>query len=236
MKKALIIILALALALPMAACGRGGSSGGGYNSGNNTQSGNNSTPASPANSQPGKTPGDAFTSPDLSAALDGSYKLSDADAAMRQAFIEEARRAGGDLEFRADGSVVYTDPDGNSLTQNPDGTWEITDKDGSTTSVQYGGNWPENEFTRLVPKPDFDFLAAVQTDNEYVVAFVNPTIDEIKDYVEKVKAAGFTVGADTTDMNIAGLAAYTYTAKNRDGYEVTVASITGASSLTISKP
>ena len=233
MKKAITIILAFSLVLLLAAC-----SGNSNNSGGNTNTPSNSgTTTQPARSQPSSTPTVAApTTPDLGNLIGGNTIISDADAVARQNLIDQARREGGDLEFHADGTMVYTDADGSLTIQKPDGTWEYRSPDGESASVQFGGNWPENEFTRLMPKPDFDFLAAVETDGEYVVAFVNPTIDQIKAYVEEVKKAGFNISEDLSDMAVAGMVMYTYTAKNSAGYEVTVASITGASSLTISKP
>ena len=36
----------------------------------------------------------------------------------------------------------------------------LTEKDADGNEGQVGGDWPDNEFTKLVPKPEFEFLAA----------------------------------------------------------------------------
>jgi uncharacterized protein YxeA len=220
MKKALFIILALALIVTMAACGG--------NDTNNTPSGN-----TPDTSQGGNTnvPDNV---PDLAGAIGGTGKLSDFDAATRQKMIDEARAEGGDLEFKADGSVVYTDPDGGKVIQKADGTWVWENENGN--QGQMGGDWPDNEFTKLLPKPDFALTAANTSSNDFSVAFTGVTVEQVKDYVEQVKAKGFTVNPDLQDENMMGIVVYTYEAKNADGYKVTITFAAGTTGLEIRKP
>jgi predicted secreted protein len=99
---------------------------------------------------------------------------------------------------------------------------------------QFGGDWPDNEFTRILPKPDFAVSFAQEINDGFTVMF-SANIDQLKAYVEQVKAAGFTVGAYTQDTEIMGMAIYSYNAKNADGFEVNVYSTSGASGLNVFK-
>jgi hypothetical protein len=170
----------------------------------------------------------------LAGAIGGTGKLSDFDTATRQKMIDEARAAGGDLEFKADGSVVYTDPDGKKTVQNTDGTWAWENEDGG--QAQFGGDWPENEFTKLLPKPDFALTAASADNGGFTVAFTGVTLEQIKDYVEQVKTKGFTVDPDVQNTEAAGMTIYSYTAKNATGYEVNIFIMNGTAGLEITKP
>ena len=226
MKKAILLALALVMVFALAACGGKDNSTNSNDDPLNRPGGSTST-TTPETSVQGEVP-------DLAGAIGGTGKLSDYDAATRQAMIDEARAGGCDLEFKADGSMVYTDPDGSKTIQNPDGTWTYEGENGE--QGQYGGNWPENEFTKLLPKPDFALAAASTVDNDFTVAFVNVTTDQLKAYVEQVKAKGFTVDAETEDQEVMGISIYSYTAKNADGYEVSVVATQGTTGLSVTKP
>ena len=207
--------------------------------GNDTPSGGTNTPSDSGSTPSGNSGTPSTTSPaapDLSGLIGGSTILSNADPATQQALIDEARKDGGDIEFRADGSVVYIDPDGSVLIQKPDGTWEYQDVDGGGASAQFGGDWPENEFTKLLPKPEFTLTAAITSDSEFTVVFQGATIEQIKAYVEEAKLAGFTVNAETTDEAVAGMTIYSYDAENNAGYTLNVFSTAGQSGLNIAKP
>jgi hypothetical protein len=172
--------------------------------------------------------------PDVGSLIGGTGKLSDYDAATRQQMIDEAKAEGGDLEFKSDGSVVYTDPDGSKVIQNADGTWTWEDENGG--QGQMGGNWPDNEFTKLLPKPDFALTAANTSDTEFSVAFTGVTVEQVKAYAEQVKSKGFTVNPNEQDQDIMGIVVYTYNAKNADGYTVEVTFAAGTTGMTLRKP
>ncbi len=157
------------------------------------------------------------------------------DEATKQQIIDEGKKDGVDISFGADGSMTVVDPEnGTTVTQNPDGTWTVKGDDGTTG--QYGGNWPENEFTRLLPKPEMELLVAATNEQEFTVGFNNATIDQVKAYAEAVKAKGFTVDAQTSDQTVGNLIIYSYTAKNTDGYIVTVSYAMGTSAVLLEKP
>ncbi len=157
------------------------------------------------------------------------------DEATKQLIIAEAQKDGVEVSFGADGSMTVVDATtGDTIVQKPDGTWVIKGSDGS--EGQLGGNWPENEFTKLLPKPDFALLAASTTEYDFSVGFENVTAEQVKDYVERVKANGFTLDAETTDQETMGMEIYMYTAKNEAGYTVTVTFTAGISSVVVEKP
>ncbi|MDR1464299.1 MAG: hypothetical protein LBJ11_03220 [Oscillospiraceae bacterium] len=225
MKKAFLLVLALVLALSLAACGGK----------DNTDSGtlNRDDGNTPGTSQGGTTnPGSV---PDLSALMGGNTKLSGLDAAQKQAIIDAAKADGVTVEFKADGSTVITEADGQKSIQNPDGTWTFEDEDG-THNVQIGGEWPDNEFTKLLPKPEFPSMNGASTTEEgFSISFPNTTVEQTKAYVEKVKAKGFTVDADITDEKYGDVVVYLYSANNGNGYRIEVSFSSGQTLLSIIK-
>ena len=175
--------------------------------------------------------------PDFSAIMAGNGGTDTVwgmqDPAARQQIIDAAKADGIDVSFGADGSMTVKDKDGTVIVQQPDGTWVMKDADGS--SAQFGGEWPENEFTKLVPKPNFDVMGASSDDGSFTVAFQSVDVDQIKAYAEQVKASGFTVDAEEEDQNVYGVVVYTYSAYNADGYRVEVTFASGTAGITINK-
>lgn len=97
------------------------------------------------------------------------------------------------------------------------------------------GEWPDNEFTRIIPKPDIEIAMTVVDEYSFTVAFGSMTKAQATDYVEKLKDAGFTIDAYVTDQEMYGMAIYTFSAANAAGYSATL-SFTGSSNvLVISK-
>ena len=175
--------------------------------------------------------------PDFSAIMAGNGGTDTVwgmqDPAARQQIIDAAKADGFDVSFGADGSMTVKDKDGTVIVQQPDGTWVMKDADGS--SAQFGGEWPENEFTKLVPKPNFDVMGASSDDGSFTVAFSGVEIEQVKAYADKVKAKGFTIDATEESQNVYGVSIYTYTANNSDGYCVEITFANGTSGITISK-
>lgn len=161
---------------------------------------------------------------------DSSDVYSNYTAEQKSALIEAAKADGVDVTFNADGSTTFKDNEGTEVVQKADGSWVIDDGEG-----QLGGSWPDNEFTKLLPKPDFKLLAANTEDNAFTVMFSEATIEQIRAYTGKVKAAGFTVDAETEDEELMGIVMYGYTASNSSGYSIEIFSAAGACGLTISK-
>lgn len=187
---------------------------------------------------PEVTPGQtAAAMPDFSSILAGNGSTGtvwgNLDSSARQEIIAAAKAEGYDVSFDGDGHMSIKGDDGMSFVQNSDGTWNVKTEDGDI--AQYGGNWPDNAFTRMVPKPDFPLLAANTSEDEFTVAFVNVEVDKIKAYASKLKERGFTVDADEQDETTYGVVIYTYTAYNADGYYVDLSFASGTAGLTIGK-
>ena len=204
---------------------------------NNNDDSLNRDPGISQSGNQGGTQGGA-TSGDVGSMISGigssTALYSDMDAASKQAFIAEGARQGLDISFGADGSTTIVDTtDGTTLIQKPDGNWVFSDGQGG--EGQIGGNWPDNEYTKLVPKPSFELYAAVIEDETFSVMFTNATIEQIKAYAEQVKAAGFNLNEELTDENVMGMVIYSFAAENADGYSVEVFSASGTTGLRISK-
>lgn len=224
MKKLLSLALALVVALSLVACGGGNDpapNGGGQPDAQQTD---------PGASQQAQAP-DVDMGAIMSGATDTVWGKQ--DEATKQAIIAEAKEDGVDVSFGADGSMTVVDTDGSVTVQKPDGTWTFQDEEGG--EAQLGGDWPDNEFTKLVPKPNFDLMGAGTDSEGFTVAFLDVSIEQMRDYAEKVKAAGFTVDAQTEDQEVMGMVIYSYSASNADGYMVEIFSASGTSGMSISK-
>ena len=237
MKKLLALCIALMMVLSLAACGDNNTTDPDKDNPGVSQSGENNDGGENNNGTQGGTQGGA-ASGDVGSMISGigssTALYSDMDAASKQAFIAEGARQGLDISFGADGSTTIVDTtDGTTLIQKPDGNWVFSDGQGG--EGQIGGNWPDNEYTKLVPKPSFELYAAVIEGETFSVMFTNATIEQIKAYAEQVKAAGFNINEEVEDQEAMGMVIYSFTAENADGYTVEITSANGTSSITISK-
>jgi len=86
---------------------------------------------------------------------------------------------------------------------------------------QFSADWPDNNFTELLPKPPFEVSLGEPSEMEYTIV-CDATVDQLKEYVESLKAAGFTIGENTAEENAFGVSAYSFTASNEEGYTVEV--------------
>ena len=230
MKKLIALLLALVMVFALAACDSGDAP-------------NNDDPLNrdPGTSQTDDNGGEnnAVNPEDIDfAAIMAGNGATDVvwgkqDEATKQAIIADAKKDGVDVSFGADGSMTVVDTDGTTMVQKPDGTWTIKDAEGNEGQV--GGDWPDNEFTNLVPKPDFELFAANTETGSFSVAFTSATIEQIRDYAANVKAAGFNINEEVEDQEVMGMVIYSFTAENADGYTVEITSANGTSALTISK-
>ena len=235
MKRLLTVLIAVLLIISLAACGSN-------NDKTSTDGTQSDAPLIREDDAPQSTPGAPDTEKppenfDFASAMAGKGATDTVwgkqDAATRQSIVDSAKEGGYDVSFGADGSMTITDTDGTVIVQQPDGTWVMKDADGQT--AQLGGNWPDNEFTRLVPKPGFKLAGASTSEDEFSAAFQSVDVDQIKAYAEQVKASGFTVDAEEEDQNVYGVVVYTYSAYNADGYCVEITFANGTSGITISK-
>ncbi len=158
-----------------------------------------------------------------------------ADEATKQAILEAGRQSGMEITFGSDGSMTVSDPaNGQTITQKPDGTWVISGEDGF--EGQLGGGWPDNEFTKIIPKPDFTVTVAAVENGEFVVAFVEVAVEKVKAYAEQLQAAGYTLDPNVIDTSADGTTYYVYSASHENGYTVTVYYSGGACGMSMTKP
>lgn len=146
---------------------------------------------------------------------------------------EELKEVGMTVEIKEDGSTKIQTETGIGVTQKEDGSLEIEASEGEIE--QLDGNWPENEFTKQVPKPELQPTAANIQEKSFSVAFVDAKVEDIRDYVEELKEAGFTVDATNKDVEVFGVVAYAYTASDGAGYKVEVTYAQDMCGLTITK-
>ncbi|MDR2686443.1 MAG: hypothetical protein LBB75_01725 [Oscillospiraceae bacterium] len=111
---------------------------------------------------------------------------------------------------------------------------DALNKLGEELGQAFSATWPENEYTKQVPKPKFDVGLGTATEDSYVV-LCGATIPELRDYVKDLQKAGFSKGADTTDTSAFGLTVYSYTAHNGKGYRVEIGNAMGVSTISITK-
>ena len=239
--KLLALLLALTLVFTLAACGNGNNddpsgSQQGTNAPLNREDDTSST-ENQGGTQSGNNDPSNVGDIDIGSIMSGNGSTDTVygqlDEASKQQIISDLAKDGYKASFGADGSMTVVNPDGTTVVQKPDGTWVIKDEDGG--EGQLGGDWPDNEFTKLIPKPDFELFAANTETDSFSVAFTSATIEQIKDYAAKVKAAGFNINEEVEDQEVMGMVIYSFTAENADGYTIEITSANGTSSITISK-
>ena len=235
--KLLALLLALILVFTLAACGNGNNDDpSGSQQGTNAPL-NREDDTSSTDNQGGENNPSNAGNIDIGSIMSGNGSTDtiygQLDEASKQQIISDLAKEGYEASFGADGSMTIVDPDGTTMVQKPDGTWVVKDEDGS--EGQIGGDWPDNEFTKLIPKSDFELFAANTETDSFSVAFMSATIEQIKDYAAKVKAAGFNINEEVEDQEVMGMVIYSFTAENADGYTVEITSANGTSSLSISK-
>lgn len=97
-----------------------------------------------------------------------------------------------------------------------------------------GDKWPDNEYTKLLPKPEITVSSAsvgTFADGETFAAnFASGTTrEQFKAYIEQLKASGFTVKVEVdTDSTYGGTA-------DKDGYHVSWIYTGGKGSIQVNK-
>lgn len=235
MKNRSLLALMLCLTLLLAACGGG--------------SAEQPTPTPPAptaadDSPLVRTDGAPTAAPntaediDVDATVSGGGSdmiIGDMDEAMKQQFIEDAAADGYDVSFGADGSMTMVDPEtGETIGQNADGSWVIDDEEGSL-GISMDGNWPDNEYTQQLPKPEFNIGSTIDTTNGFVISTA-ATIEQVKAYAEECKSAGFTLQPETEDVSMAGMEIFMYSADNDAGYFLSITFTSGSTTIMLERP
>jgi hypothetical protein len=82
----------------------------------------------------------------------------------------------------------------------------------------YDNDWPENEYTKLVPRPDFEVEYCDDEVNGISAKYINTTMESVKAYASQLKAAGFTVDPQESEYD----GQYVYGAGKGKAYFVTI--------------
>jgi len=227
MKKILAIAMVTVLALSLlTACGGnsntpsdGSSTLSGSNPGNSSTPGTNNTTSS-GNGDNLTVKPDEIDFGAIMSGGDGMGSFSNLSPEAKQSIIDAGKKDGVEVTFENDGSAKFVDKDGTVSIQKPDGTWVVENSDGS--QGQFGGSWPDNALTKLIPKPDFTLFAASGDDESYTLSFSGATLEQARAYVDEIKAAGFTVDAESEDEVTYGIQIFSYDAKNDAGNRISI--------------
>ena len=117
-------------------------------------------------------------------------------------------------------TVVSCGGRGGNKQQSSEASETKTEAATSVKKVEGSNKWPDNHFTKQVPKLEFAINSdGVDVDEERVIVRfrdANPTKEQIRAYWVKIKEAGFTVNVLEADDNFG----ISYQAKNAAGYTV----------------
>ncbi|MGI6499162.1 MAG: DUF6591 domain-containing protein [Oscillospiraceae bacterium] len=105
-----------------------------------------------------------------------------------------------------------------------------------TTSASLNGNWPDNEFTRQLPKLSAGTVAMSLTQSRsFELLASNLSLREAKEYIDRTIEKGFDREAEMKDYTHSDIEAYTYDAKNEAGYQVCLSYSVGLLSISVKK-
>jgi len=104
----------------------------------------------------------------------------------------------------------------------------------SQLNSAFSATWPENVFTKQVPKPKFEVGLGTVTETEYSF-LCGADIPALREYVKDLQRAGFNKNADTQDTSAFGFSVYSYTADNNKGFRVEINNAMGISTIKIMK-
>lgn len=105
----------------------------------------------------------------------------------------------------------------------------------SMPELAMDGGWPDNEFTKGLPAPEFDIMMTSTDEYSFTASFAGAAKQQIAAYAEVLKGAGFTIDADITDQVLYGITLYVYSAYNAAGYHAQLTFSSSGSILCISK-
>lgn len=197
----LALLLALAMALTLAACGGGDEK----EPSAQQQGGNTPLTRDDGGNAPLNREDSAPSGGDLTGGQSGmtEFDPSDLQSMMESvnrnnmtpdqiaALEADAAENGYEIDWNADGSLVIIE-------------------DGSVLST--AGAWPDNEFTRDVPAPKAGEVTASEASEDGCTIILNWTAEDAKAYAEELKKSGFDRGVEEQDMASMGL--YTFSASN----------------------
>ena len=106
---------------------------------------------------------------------------------------------------------------------------------GTGDGPSFLNEWPDNEIAKQVPKPPFEDPLIVADDSSITVVKTEIDIDSVKQYVDSLKKAGFTLDANEDTNGIEGYVIYSYTAGNENGITVSLTFATDTVTVSISR-
>ena len=124
--------------------------------------------------------------------------------------------------------------------EDPSGSEEPSDSEGSSLDFGLGGlgfgdKWPDNEFTKNLPKPKIPILQVMDYDGDFYVIFDSTNVKEVKAYVEQLKAAGFTSDVYEDEWDYEGETFYSFTGRSAVGLEVSIVVAGGSATMSVIK-
>ena len=180
---------------------------------------------------------DLFRDFDLSSLLDGepSEEIRSAlsGSGLSDKVLEALKIVGIEVTFGEDGTATLQDGFGHKVIANEDGTFMFLSGEGD--SRQFGGDWPENEFTRLIPKPDGSLTYSAEKNDSFSVVLSGVSADQVLSYIEAIKGSGFSEDAALEDRDALGMTLISFRASNGNGYGVSISFGAGLLSLSVRK-
>lgn len=111
----------------------------------------------------------------------------------------------------------------------------VSDKNEETESC-YDADWPENEFTKLLTRPELEIESSSLDEHGFQVNFEGiSTVQDIIEYAQVVKESGFNMDVEIDARAINDVARYSFWAYNNEGYFVEIYWRASGSGLTIRK-
>ena len=77
---------------------------------------------------------------------------------------------------------------------------EVDPKDFGLDEMYEPGVWPDNEYTRQIPKPDFDNDDSFVEDGEFTTTLLDVSLDDARKLSDQMQAAGFTKNLIIVDI------------------------------------
>lgn len=103
---------------------------------------------------------------------------------------------------------------------------------GGSATPSRSMDWPDNQFTRKVPRPNLNIASTSLDGGKFNVGFYNASYDQVKAYAASLKAAGYNNISSEND-NL-GRGTYSLTALNQTGDRIQLSSTgSGEASLII---
>lgn len=96
--------------------------------------------------------------------------------------------------------------------------------------------WPDNEFTRLLVKPNLEIISLDEKETGFYVEFAeNVTIEDIITYAKEAQDGGFNVDVEIDARAAGDTPRYNFSAKHKNGYFAEVYWMASGSGMSIRK-